>query len=62
MRNRISVISTALPVRPGVASAAELTATVQQEWSSSVRKRKAVAAELIRRRLLSSGKAVPLDR
>jgi len=62
VRNRISVLSTALPVRPGAASAAELTASVQAAWSSSERKRKRIAAELIRRRLSSSERTVPLDR
>lgn len=56
VRNRISHLSTALPVRPVAASAAELTAGVRHEWSSSVQKRRWTAAQIILRRLLKAAK------
>jgi hypothetical protein len=49
-RNRIVLVSTERPGRPDE-RADELTATTNAAWSRSARKRRRIAAELIRRRL-----------
>ena len=57
MRNRISHLRHVLPERHDAESADESTAATNAAWSKSVRKRRAIAARIILRRLLASPKS-----